>query len=98
MHISSVLGREQEYGWPFLKLSHPGDRCQGTFTSQGSAETLSHPVQEFCCIFSWKREDMTVQPNKCANGVKGAYFSWVAHLVLVVQVPGHVANPSQGLG
>jgi hypothetical protein len=41
---------------------------------------------------------MTVQPNKCANGAKGTYFPWVAHLVLVVQVPGHVANPSQGLG
>lgn len=54
MHISSVLGRKQEYGWPFLKLSHPGDRCQGTFTSQGSAETLSHPVQEFCySIWCW---------------------------------------------
>ena len=41
---------------------------------------------------------MTIQPNKWANGAKGAYFPWVAHLVLVVQVPGHVANPSQGLG
>ena len=98
MHISSVLGREQEYGWPFLKLSHPGDRCQGTFTSQGSAETLLHPVQEFCYSICWKREDMTVQPNECANGAKGAYFPWVAHLVLVVQVQEHVANPSQGLG
>jgi hypothetical protein len=38
------------------------------FTSQGSAEPLSHPVQEFCYSICWKREDMTIQPNKWANG------------------------------
>ena len=39
---------------------------------------------------------MTIQPNKCANGAKGAYFPWVAHLVLVVQVLTQVRGWDEG--
>lgn len=73
-------------------------RVQSMFTSQGSAETLSHPVQEVQCSICWEREDMTVQPNKCANGTEGYHFPWVTHLLLVVKDPGHAANTKSGAG
>lgn len=78
IHISRILGREQEYGWPFLVLSHPGHMPKVMFTSQGSVETLSNHVLEVCCSISWERENMIFLPNKCANGPKGPVsYGWL---------------------
>lgn len=98
IHLSSVLVREQEYGWPFLKLFCPDDRRDVCSPLKAQRETLSHLVQKGRCTICWEREDMTVQPSKCAKGTKGSHFPWVTHLLLVVKDPGHDANTKSGAG
>ena len=84
-------------------MDGPSSSCPIQGTGAKVRSPLKAQLKHFHILFrnfvtASAGKDMTIQPNKCANGAKGAYFPWVAHLVLVVQVQEHVANPSQGLG